>query len=190
MHDFLRSAGPQAIIVMGVTGSGKSTLGAALARALDCPFLEGDDFHSPEAIARMSAGIPLTDDDRWPWLDRLGRAIDAKVVSHGIAVATCSALRRAYRDRLREAISAPVGLVLLDTDREELLRRMTERTHHYMPPSLLTSQLDTLERPQPDEWVIVLDARRPAAALCEQTLAWLSSSASLSSVGPTASGSA
>jgi gluconokinase len=162
-----------AIIVMGVAGSGKSTLGVALAGAINRPFLEGDEFHSPEAIRKMHAGIPLTDDDRWPWLDRLGRAIGAKVVSHGIAVASCSALKKVYRDRLRQTIPAPVGFVLMDADPGELLRRMTARAQHYMPPSLLTSQLDTLERPQPDELAITLDARSPIAALCEQTIAWL-----------------
>lgn len=174
MHDDLSSLGPMAIVVMGVAGSGKSTLGAALASAIDCPFLEGDDFHSPEAIAKMRAGVPLTDADRWPWLDRLGRALGAEVGSHGIAVASCSALRKAYRDCLRKVIPTPVGFVLMDVDREELLRRLTARAHHYMPPSLLTSQLDTLERPQPDELVITLDARLPIAALCDQTVAWLS----------------
>ncbi len=173
MHEKFRSVGPLAIIVMGVSGSGKSTLGAALASAIGCPFLEGDDFHSPEAVARMRAGTPLTDNDRWPWLDRLGSALGARVLSDGIAVASCSALKRAYRDRLRDAIPAPVGFVLLDTDSAELLRRLTARTGHYMPPSLLTSQLETLERPQPDERSITLDASSPAAVSCEQTLAWI-----------------
>lgn len=173
MHDYLRSVGPLALIVMGVSGSGKSTLGAVLARTIDCPFLEGDEFHSPEAIAKMHAGVPLTDADRWPWLDRLGHAMDAAVASHGIAVASCSALRRTYRDCLRKVITAPVGFVLMDVDREELLRRLTARTGHYMPPSLLTSQIDTLERPQPDERTITLDATRPTEALCEQAVAWL-----------------
>ena len=162
-----------AIIVMGVSGSGKSTLGLALAKKLDCPFLEGDDFHAPESVARMRAGIPLTDADRWPWLERLGRALDAAVADHPVAIATCSALKRAYRDRLRQVISARVGFVLPDVAHDELLRRMTARTNHYMPPSLLTSQLATLESPQPDELAIALDARQPPAALCEQTLEWL-----------------
>ncbi len=173
VHDDLHSVGPRAVIVMGVAGSGKSTLGLALARALDCPFLEGDDFHAPEAVARMRAGIPLTDDDRWPWLDRLGVAIGAAVAGHRIAVASCSALQRSYRDRLRQAIPAPVVFVLLDTDRAELLRRLTHRAGHYMPASLLTSQLDTLERPQPDEWALTLDSRRPVEVACEETLRWL-----------------
>ncbi len=173
VHDDLHSVSPRAVIVMGVAGSGKSTLGAALAHAIGCPFLEGDEFHAPEAVARMHAGIPLTDDDRWPWLDRLGVTLGAEVVRHGIAVASCSALKRSYRDRLRQAIHAPLAFVLLDADRAELLRRLTHRVDHYMPPSLLTSQLDTLERPQPDEWAIALDSRRPLEVSCEQTLRWL-----------------
>jgi len=86
----LRSVGPLALIVMGVTASGKSTLGAALADALGCPFLEGDDFHSAQSVEKMRAGVPLTDDDRWPWLDRLGRALGTAIADHGIAVASCS----------------------------------------------------------------------------------------------------
>jgi gluconokinase len=180
MHDDLLSVGPLAVIVMGVSGSGKSTLGVALAVAIGCPFLEGDDFHAPEAVEKMRAGIPLTDDDRWPWLDRLGSALGSEVARNKIAVAACSALKKAYRDRLRQAIPAPVGFVLMDANPEELLRRLTARTHHYMPASLLTSQLDTLERPQPEhdagrpgEPAIALDATRPVATLCEQTIAWL-----------------
>jgi gluconokinase len=173
MHDDLLPAGPLAVIVMGVSGSGKSTLGAALATAMGCPFLEGDDFHAPESVEKMRAGIPLTDDDRWPWLDRLGHAIGARVASNTIAVAACSALKGAYRTRLTEAIPAPVGFVLMDATREELLRRLTARAHHYMPASLLTSQLDTLERPWPAEPAIAIDATRPVGTLCEQTIAWL-----------------
>jgi gluconokinase len=159
---------------MGVAGSGKSTLGAALAGVLNCPFLEGDEFHSPEAIARMRAGIPLTDDDRWPWLGRLGQAISADLASGAIAVATCSALRRAYRNCLREIIPAQVRFVLLDIDSGELSRRLIERKNHYMAPSLLVSQVETLERPQSDEAAITLDARRSSAELCEQIVEWLS----------------
>lgn len=173
MHDDLLSVGPLAVIVMGVSGSGKSTLGAALAGAIGCPFLEGDGFHAPESVEKMRAGIPLTDDDRWPWLDRLGAAIGSKVAGNAIAVAACSALKRAYRDRLRNAIPAPVGFVLMDTGREELLRRLTARAHHYMPASLLASQLDTLERPTPDEAAIAIDATLPVGTSCERTIAWL-----------------
>jgi gluconokinase len=122
-----------AVIAMGVSGSGKSTLGALLARELDCPFLEGDDFHDTSSVAKMRAGQPLVDDDRWPWLDRLGLAVGEVLASQGRVVAACSALRRGYRERLRAAIGAPTRFVLLDASRDELLRRLEDRSGHYMP---------------------------------------------------------
>ncbi len=158
---------------MGVSGSGKTTLGGVLAQALDCPFLDGDAFHDPVAIAKMSAGEPLTDDDRWPWLDRLGGAMDQALASGGRVVAACSALRRGYRDRLRAAISAPARFVLLDVSSDELQRRLDHRTDHYMPASLLGSQLATLERPGADEAALLLTAIASPRQLCEATLAWL-----------------
>ena len=158
---------------MGVSGCGKSTLGALLASRLDCPFLEGDDFHDAPAVAKMRAGQPLVDDDRWPWLDRLGAAIGEALASRGQVVAACSALRRSYRQHLREAIGGPVGFMLLDTTREELLRRLAHRSGHYMPASLLDSQLATLERPEADEAVFVLDAAASPERLCEHVQAWL-----------------
>lgn len=158
---------------MGVSGSGKSTLGARVAAALGCPFLEGDTFHTPAAIAKMSAGHPLDDEDRWPWLARLGEALGAAVASGGLGVAACSALKRSYRERLTEAVKAPVRFVLLDESAEELARRLENRPGHYMPVSLLESQLDTLERPGPDEPALALDASQPPDALCRATLAWL-----------------
>jgi gluconokinase len=172
VHD-LHSVGPLAVIVMGVSGSGKSTLAAALAGAIHCPFLEGDEFHSPEAVQKMRAGTPLTDDDRWPWLDRLGRAVGAAAASDGIAVASCSALKKIYRDRLRQSIGVPAHFVLLDPSRSELERRMTTRTGHFMPPTLLTSQLNTLERPEPEEHALTLDGSDSTAAACEKVIAWL-----------------
>lgn len=162
-----------AIIAMGVSGSGKSTLGALLANKLDCPFLEGDDFHDARAIAKMSAGQPLDDDDRWPWLDRLGLAVGEALTSGGRVVAACSALRRSYRERLRGAIAAPTRFVMLDASHDELLRRLTSRSDHYMPASLLESQLATLERPGADEAVFTLDAAAPPERLCEIAQAWL-----------------
>jgi gluconokinase len=162
---------------MGVSGSGKSTLGALLARELDCPFLEGDDFHDTHAVAKMRAGQPLVDEDRWPWLDRLGQAIGEALTSQGRVVAACSALRRGYRERLRQAIGAPTRFVLLDASRDELLRRLTDRSGHYMPASLLDSQLATLERPEPDEGVFRLDAGAAPEALCGITRTWLADSA-------------
>ena len=158
---------------MGVSGSGKSTLGALLARKLDCPFLEGDDFHDARAVAKMRAGLPLDDDDRWPWLDRLGQAVSASVASDGKVVAACSALRRVYRERLRGAIAAPTRFVMLEAGYDELLRRLTQRPGHYMPASLLDSQLATLERPDGDEAIFTLDAAEPPERLCEITQAWL-----------------
>jgi gluconokinase len=158
---------------MGVSGSGKSTLGKALADTLGCPFLEGDEYHSPESVQKMRAGTALTDDDRWPWLERLGKAIGAAVVEHGIAVASCSSLKRIYRDRLRETIAIPVCFVLLDVSRDELTRRMTHRPGHYMPVSLLDSQLATLERPDSDEFAMLIDADLPTEAACQQVAAVL-----------------
>lgn len=166
---------PLAVIVMGVSGSGKSTLGARLAAALRCPFLEGDLFHAATAVARMRAGHPLTDEDRWPWLDRLGAAVGRVVAADGVAVAACSALKRSYRERLAAAIDVPVRFVLLDGGRDELARRLEARAGHYMPASLLASQLATLERPAADEPALVLAADRPTPQACAEVLAWLGS---------------
>jgi len=158
---------------MGVSGSGKSTLGALLAQRLDCPFLEGDDFHDASAVAKMRAGQPLNDDDRWPWLDRLGAAIGEALTTDGAVVAACSALRLRYRQRLREAIPVPTRFVMLDASHDELLRRLSQRAGHYMPVSLLDSLLATLERPGPDEAVFTLDAAGTPEHLCDVAHAWL-----------------
>ncbi|MBC7670391.1 gluconokinase [Caulobacter sp. DWP3-1-3b2] len=158
---------------MGVSGSGKSTLGAVLADALGCAFLDGDDFHDATAISKMSTGQPLVDDDRWPWIDRLGGAIGQALTPSGTAVAACSALRRSYRDRLRAAIPALTRFVLLDPNPDELQRRLDQRTGHYMPASLLGSQLATLERPGADEAATALAAEASPLQLRDATLAWL-----------------
>lgn len=172
-----------AVIAMGVSGSGKSTLGALLAQRLDCPFLEGDDFHDARAVAKMRAGKPLDDDDRWPWLDRLGAAIGETLASGGAVVAACSALRLRYRQRLREAIPVPTRFVLLDAGYDELLRRLSQRSGHYMPTSLLDSQLATLERPDADEMVFTLDAVEPPERLCDIAHAWLRTPTPLANLG-------
>ena len=160
---------------MGVSGSGKSTLSARLGAALGCPVLEGDAFHSAENVAKMQAGHPLTDADRWPWLDRLGAALGAAALDApgAVAVAACSALKRSYRERLSAASAVPLLFVLLDTGEAEIARRMRTRSGHYMPPSLLGSQLATLERPTPDEPAVTLDASRPVDALTAEALAWI-----------------
>jgi gluconokinase len=164
---------PRAIVVMGVSGSGKTTLSTRLGGQLGCPVLEGDAFHSVASVAKMKAGHPLTDEDRWPWLDRLGHAIGEAAATNGLAVAACSALKRAYRERLAAASAVPLDFVLLDTARDEIARRMASRSGHYMPPSLLDSQLATLERPGPEERALTLDAACPPDTLSAQVTAWL-----------------
>ncbi|WP_446740880.1 gluconokinase [Sphingomonas sp. CFBP 13603] len=165
---------PYAIIVMGVSGSGKSTLGADLARRLRCDFLEGDAFHSADSVAKMRSGQPLDDQDRWPWLDRIAAGLHDAARTDGTAVAACSALKRVYRDRLAHAVGMPLLFVFLDTkDSGELARRLVHRADHYMPASLLASQLDTLEELGPDERAVTLDAEDAPDRLCAEALAWI-----------------
>lgn len=147
--------GPGRVVVSGVAGSGKSAVGQALARRLHVRFLEGDDFHPPANVAKMSSGHPLTDDDRWPWLAAVAQAIRAETD----VVVTCSALKRSYRDFLRGP--GGVRFLLLDVDRGEAERRLRERTGHYMGSAMVASQFDALERPAPEETdVTTIDARR------------------------------
>jgi gluconokinase len=167
------SPSPPAIVVMGVSGSGKTTLARLLAAHLQCPFVEGDELHDARCVAKMSAGEPLDDDDRWPWLERIGSAVRNAVAERGSAVAACSALRRAYRQRLQTTIAVPTLFVLLDAPEPELRRRLQQRSGHFMPLSLLSSQLATLERPAHDEYALILDARRAPEALCAEVLAAL-----------------
>ena len=169
------SGNARGIVVMGVSGSGKSTLAAYLAERLHCPLLEGDTFHAPASIAKMQSGHPLDDADRWPWLDRLGIALGdaAQTDNEGLAVAACSALKRAYRERLAAASAVPLSFVLLDTMPAEIARRLATRSGHYMPPSLLDSQLAILERPTADENALTLDAGRTPDALGSDVLTWL-----------------
>jgi gluconokinase len=168
-----RRAAARGIVVMGVSGAGKSTMGSLLAQALGCPFLDGDDYHPAANIAKMRAGEPLTDADRWPWLDRLGLVLRDTVRTHGQAVMACSALKRAYRDRIARADGIATFYVLLDTDPAELRRRVATRQGHFMAPGLLTSQLDTLERPGADEPAATFDAMAAPDDLLHQVQAWL-----------------
>lgn len=133
-------------VVMGVSGSGKTTIGAAAAAKLGWPFLDGDDFHPAENVAKMSSGTPLTDEDRWPWLDRLNSELRARESRGESAMLACSALKQTYRDRLSRGLK-DWRLVFLDGSFEVLHRRMKERKHRYMPASLLQSQFATLEPP-------------------------------------------
>lgn len=141
---------PPHIVVMGVSGAGKTTVATRLAGVLGRPFAEADDMHPPANVAKMSAGTPLTDEDRRPWLATVRDWLTAQSAQGHSAVVTCSALRRVYRDVLREAAGG-VRFVHLDGDPELLAVRMTTRKGHFMPPSLLRSQLDTLEPLEADE---------------------------------------
>ena len=142
------------IVVMGVSGSGKSTVGAALAQRLGVPFADADDFHPPANIAKMTAGIPLDDDDRYPWLDAIGRWLAER--SEGGGVMSCSALKRKYRDQLR-IHCAQTEFVHLSGSPEVIAARQATRPGHFMPASLMASQFATLEPLQPDERGVTLD---------------------------------
>lgn len=153
------------IIVMGVSGNGKSTLARGIAYAMNWTFAEGDDFHPQTNVDKMAAGIPLTDEDRWPWLRAIGAWIDAERAEGADAVITCSALRRVYRDLLREG-RPEVEFCHVDVELAELEARLSGRKGHYMPSSLLPSQLSTLEELQPDEpGTIIPDAGSPERTL-------------------------
>ena len=153
------------VVVMGVSGSGKSTVGRLAAEALGAPFVDGDDLHPPANVAKMTAGIPLTDEDRGPWLLEVGRRL-AAAGPEGIVIA-CSALKRAYRDMIRAEAPGAV-FAELDGTRELLAERLTDRPGHFMPASLLDSQLATLEPLQSDEAGMRLDVALPPAELARR----------------------
>ena len=157
------------IVVMGVSGTGKTTVAKALTEQLDAVFAEGDDFHPPGNVEKMTAGTPLTDDDRWPWLRSLAAWTREQAEEGRSTVITCSALRRVYRDILRTG-SAETFFVHLDAPEDVLLERMASR-QHYMPPSLLRSQLDTLERLGADEHGVTVDSTRAPEQVVDDALA-------------------
>ena len=160
----------RAILVMGVSGVGKTTLGMDLAAALGAAFVEGDDLHSDADRAKMAAGVPLTDEDRWPWLDTI--VAEATKPRTGPLVLTCSALKRTYRDRLREGIP---GLVILypAATREAVRARMAQREGHFMPLSLLDSQFDALEEPIAEPQVVTISAEQTPEAMLADAVAGL-----------------
>ncbi|MEM1345031.1 MAG: gluconokinase [Pseudomonadota bacterium] len=164
---------PARVIVMGVTGCGKTTIGALLAGRLGAVFLDGDDYHPEANVAKMASGTPLTDDDRWPWLDRLGIAMEEAVGRKGSAVVACSALRRVYRDRLTAACAAAPLFVHLEGGRDLIHGRMAARHEHFMPTALLESQLDTLEPIEADEHAIVTAIDAEAEHIVARILAQL-----------------
>jgi gluconokinase len=165
---------PLGVVIMGVSGSGKSTVGALLAASLAAPFLEGDNYHPASNVDKMSAGIALDDADRWPWLKRLGAAIGHSVALHGCAVATCSALKKTYRDHLLTTSAVPLYFVCLSADVDLLSERVSARTGHYMPVSLLPSQLAALEPPDDSEDSLILDSALPVQTLLDMIIAALS----------------
>lgn len=164
------------VVVMGVAGCGKSVVGSALATALGAGFVEGDRLHPDENVARMSAGIPLTDADRAGWLDAVGCAIAAETLAGRPVVAACSALKRRYRDVLRARVPSLVFLHLA-IDPETARRRVLLRRSHFMPPSLVDSQFADLEPPQADEAAVELDAGRPVDVLAAEAAALLRAAA-------------
>lgn len=159
------------IIVMGVSGSGKTTIGRLLAERLGLPFYDGDHFHPPENVEKMSSGRPLTDEDRKPWLEELARQISRWNHSGG-AVLACSALKQSYRDILRSGAARDnsVHFVWLKGKKSLILDRMEVREGHYMPPGLLDSQFDALEEPQ-NAWAVSVD--HPPEAIADKIYAGL-----------------
>jgi gluconokinase len=157
------------IIVMGVTASGKTTLMHALANRLEWGELEADDLHSAANIEKMARGVPLDDADRGPWLDAIAARLADRTAHGESLVVACSALKRAYRDRLRDA--APRCLfVYLEADRDFVIDRLKKRTGHFMPVALVKSQFETLEPPEPDEPAMVVPAALPVDELVVQVV--------------------
>lgn len=153
-------------VVMGVSGCGKSSIGKGFAAQIGAQFIDGDDLHPPENIAKMSRGEPLQDADRVPWLDKVGQAL----CNPGTVIA-CSALKRAYRDRITAQAQAPVTFLFLRGQRDTLIDRMAQRPGHFMPVALLDSQLATLEPPTPDERVLIADIEHGPAQIIATLLA-------------------
>ncbi|MEU2162791.1 gluconokinase [Streptomyces sp. NPDC019208] len=161
---------PHVVVVMGVAGTGKTTIGPLIAEALGVPYAEGDDFHPADNIAKMSAGIPLDDADREPWLDAIGRWAHGRAGLGGVV--SCSALKRIYRDRLRAA-APDVEFLHLTGDRALIERRMAERKGHFMPTALLDSQFATLQPLQDDEAGVAVDVSGSPQEITERAVAAL-----------------
>jgi gluconokinase len=153
------------VIVFGVSGAGKTTIGKLLAEQLGWRFYEGDDFHPRANIEKMRSGRPLTDEDRWPWLERLREQIKRSIIAKENAVLACSALKRTYRDRLR--VSDDVTFVFLRGDYALVTEQLSHRRGHFMNPELLRSQFADLQQPEPDEDVLTIELGRTPQELVE-----------------------
>ena len=153
------------IIICGVAGAGKTTIGQLLAQELAWEFYDADDVHSVANIAKMKSGVPLTDEDRQPWLDKLRELIEQCLVARKNAVLACSALKKAYRDRLR--VSEKVKFVFLRGNRNKITEQLQQRREHFMNPALLDSQFEDLEEPQPSERALSLELGRSPRDLVE-----------------------
>jgi gluconokinase len=155
-----------ALVVMGVSGSGKSTIGDKLAERLGWRYEDGDRFHPASNVAKMSAGQPLTDEDRWPWLRAIADEIDRVCMAGGHAVIACSALKRAYRDMLVHG-RGDVRIIFLDGTQELIAARLAQRKGHFMPPGLLASQFKTLEPPERAENPVIVSIDAPVDAVVD-----------------------
>lgn len=170
------------VIVMGVSGTGKTTIGRSIAALAGWPFAEGDDLHPAANVAKMHAGTPLTDDDRWPWLRTIAGWMRSEADQGRSCVVTCSALKRAYRDLLGERLPG-ICFVHLHGDMQLLHDRMSARTDHFMPTTLLRSQFDTLEPLQPGESGVVLGVVADPDTLVREAFAWLTRAPAAAPVG-------
>jgi len=158
------------LIVMGVASSGKTVTGKAIARRLHAPFLDGDSYHPAANKEKMRAGIPLTDNDRWPWLSTLAQALHDAADGKGVAVGACSALKRSYRDYLLKEAGEPILFVFLEGDQALITSRAAARVHEYMPSTLVASQFATLEVPAVDENVLAVPVTLPVEAIAERVV--------------------
>jgi gluconokinase len=159
-----------AIVLMGVSGAGKSTVGRIVAERLNCPFRDADSFHPKANIEKMASGHPLTDDDRWPWLHAIADWIGEHRAAGTLCVVTCSALKRAYRDIITNTQSKDVRLVYLKGDYGVIDARLKARTGHFMPPALLESQFAALEEPAADEHAITVSIDATPEEIAERVL--------------------